>query len=137
MTVVLLDTNFLMVPAVLKVDIFSEISALSGSRKLYVVEKSVAELESLQGKGKPRDRRAARLALQIVRQKMSSGGIEIIPSGGKEFATADDAIIDFILANGREGIVVATQDKLLKERVRAAGASLLVLRQKKYVKMVD
>ena len=85
MKTIILDTNFLMVPAQYKVDIFSEIERICGfSYELVVPDVVVKELEKIAAgqKGKA----AARMALQLIKFK----GIKIIYLKNKIRVKADN-----------------------------------------------
>ena len=124
---IILDTNFLMIPLQFKVDIFSEIERIcSFSYSLLVLEASVRELENIAGTGKTKDRKAAAAALKLLKSK----NIRIIKSGEKY---ADDAI----LRSADEDTVVATQDMALKRKLAQKRISIIILRQKKYLQLIE
>ncbi|MBI2144280.1 nucleotide-binding protein [Candidatus Woesearchaeota archaeon] len=128
---VLMDTNFFLIPAQFGVDIFSELERICGfNYEAAVLGQSVAELEKLLADKctSAKDRRAARLGLQLIKAK----GVKVIKR--KVFKSADKAIFELASA-GKNGIVVATLDKKLRDLLRAEGIAVVVLRQKQYLQL--
>ncbi|MBI4181364.1 MAG: DNA-binding protein [Candidatus Aenigmarchaeota archaeon] len=111
---VLLDTNFLLLPAQAKVDIFGQLRGL-GYGEWATLDAVVRELRALGS-------RQARLALHLVEQK----GVDILRTRG---GRADDELLRL----GRQGYAVCTQDAALARRLHRAGVRVLTLRQKKYI----
>jgi uncharacterized protein len=121
---IVLDTNFLMIPGQLKVDIFSEIDRIIETKyTLHVHQGTFYELQKIRETGSGKDKAAAKLALDLIKAK----NINII--GNLREKNVDDELV--LLA--KEGYFVATSDKALRKRI---GQRLLVLRQKKYVKVL-
>ena len=120
---IILDTNFLLIPVQFKVDIFSEIDRIClFAYKLYIVDKTINELEKIIGKEKPKDKMAAKIALQLIKRKK----VDIIKtSEGK----VDDILLDLL---GKDSIL-ATQDALLRKKARKRGNQVIVLRSKKHL----
>ena len=122
---VVLDTNFLLIPGQFKVDIFSELDRIChGTYTVFILDKTLQELERILQKQRGRQKEAAKLALAIIRAK----NINTLPSG-KE--TVDDAIVT--LAD--KDTFVATQDMALKRRLKGKAGGIITLRQKKYLIM--
>ena len=117
---IILDTNFLLIPARFNVDIFSEIDRICGKYKLYIIDKTVDELKKIIDTGKGKDKDAAKLALGLVENRK----VEKIKT--KE-GTVDDLIISL------DGYIVATQDKELKRRLKEKDVKVISLRQKNYL----
>lgn len=123
---IILDTNFLMIPAQFRVDIFSEIDRICAfNYKLLIFEESIGELESIIRKG-GKDKMAAKFALKIIRQK----NIRILKSEKKD-------VDSLILENSGKDAIVATQDIPLKKALLDKGASVIILRQKKYLQLAE
>ena len=124
---ILLDTNFLLIPAQFGVDIFSEIERICNfNYSLLVLEASVRELENIADTGKSRDKKIAVAALKLLKSK----GIGIIKSEEKY---ADDVI----LRSADKDTIVATQDMALKRKLAQKRASIIILRQKKYLQLIE
>ncbi|MBI2541743.1 DUF188 domain-containing protein [Candidatus Woesearchaeota archaeon] len=123
---IILDTNFLMIPAQFRVDIFSEIERICKfNYRLLIFEESISELEKIIQKG-GRNKMAAKLALKLIKLK----NLETIKSEKKD---ADSLILE----SAGKGTFVATQDMLLKKALLNKGASVIILRQKKYLQLVE
>ncbi len=128
MTTIILDTNFLLIPFTLNVDIFDGIRAAAEfPYDLSIIDKSIDELNKISADKnlKAKDRNAAKLALSSLK----AYSIKTIKTAYDK--DADSLIIDYCKAN--PDTVVATQDLELRRRLRAIDISLIVLRQKKYV----
>jgi rRNA-processing protein FCF1 len=124
----IIDTNFLLIPGQFRVDIFSEVERIMQEPfEFCVVEKSMEELNNLTIKGKEADRFSAKLGLVLAIQK----NLKRLPCS-KEDKTADDSIVSY----ANNDVVVATQDKALRDRVREKGGRIIGLRQKKYLVMM-
>ncbi|MEA1904270.1 MAG: hypothetical protein U9M97_00060 [Candidatus Hadarchaeota archaeon] len=117
---VITDTNFLMVPGLFGVDIFSELDRILDRKyRLIVPEPVVEELNQL-ARGTSDERSAARIALALVQRG------QVI----KTRPPADDAILE--LARGKGG-VVGTNDIGLRRELRARGVPVIHLRQKSHL----
>ena len=114
---VLLDTSaFLLIYE--GVDIFDKLwDALKEPIEFYTLDKVVEELKNLAKSRGSRRGRAANLVLTNVIHK-----VKIIGTGGN-YATADDAIVDFVKQNPE--FVVVKLDDDLKRRLRNEGAKVL------------
>ena len=120
---ILLDTNFLLIPAQFRVDIFSEIERICNfNYKLYILDRTIEELDSIIETQRGKNKEAAKLALKLVKLKK----ISIIKT--KEKLATDRLIIK--TANKKE-FIVATQDRFLKKQLKTENTALIVLRQKK------
>lgn len=132
--IVLLDTNFLLIPAQFRVDIFAELRRLCDfNYKLAVLAATVAELDGIASDktASAKDRRAAKLGLKLLKAK----GVSAVGADRKVFKSTDKAILDFAI-QGKGGVVVATQDRLLREKLKSAGVAVIVLREKQYLKFL-
>lgn len=130
--IVLLDTNFLLIPSQFGVDVFAELQRLCDfSYEVAVLAATVDELEGIIGSkaASAKDRGAAKLGLQLLKAK----AVKVLKSDRKVFKSADKAILDFAV-NGRGSVVVATQDRLLREKLKSAGVAVIVMRQEQYLK---
>ena len=124
---IIIDTNFLLIPIQFKVDIFSEFNRIcSFNYKLFIFDKSIDELKNIIQKQRGKDKKAAEFALKLIKLK----NIEIIETGHKY---VDELILDSI----NKDTVIATQDVLLKKQLLEKGASVIILRQKKYLQLLE
>lgn len=127
--IILLDTSFLIACAEFKIDYFSEFERIfSSNYSLVIIDKVLAELNHLAATGELKKRLAAKLAKTIVEKKK----IKIVETKNKKDCT-DDAIISVSDGN----TIVATIDGELKRRLKSKGISVLVVRQKKYIEMLQ
>lgn len=127
MKTILLDTNFLMAVKQFKLDVFAELDRICGFRyKLCVIDKTVEELKNLALKA-DRAGMAAKLALELIKTKH----IYIKPI--KSHLSTDQTILEIAK---KENYIVATQDMALKRRLKQEKVRLIVLRQKRYLKLV-
>jgi len=122
---IILDTNFLLIPAEFGIDIFTEIERIIDfEHELCVIDKTLEELDKIMAEQKGKDKRAAKLAKDMVLRK----GLKIINTTTQ--GNADKAILEIA---EKAKIVVATQDKLLRAELKKKGAYLIGLRQKKHL----
>ena len=118
---IVLDTNFLLIPARFKVDIFSELRrVLDVNYSLCIPDLCLAELRKISA-GKGKAAREAKLGLQLVRQK----GISILKTGRK--GHTDDVILE--LAE-KERFITATQDLRFAKRLSYKGLSVIFFTNK-------
>ncbi|MBN1385517.1 hypothetical protein JW968_00900 [Candidatus Woesearchaeota archaeon] len=121
---IVLDTNFVMIPAEFGIDVFKEIrNCLDCQYKLFIVDKTIKELEKILEKGKGKEKSSAKLALDLIKAK----ALNIIPMESPEYT--DRLLLDL----GEKGYIIATQDKELKRKLKEKGAKVLTLRQKRTV----
>ena len=122
---IILDTNFLMIPFTQNVDVFDELSNLFGRVNLYVVDKTIEELDKLSKTRSGKDKQAALLARSLLKLK----GVKTLTTGN---GYADDVILTIAK---EKGYFVATQDRDLKVRLKKNNVPRIFLRQKKYLEV--
>lgn len=124
---IIIDTNFLLIPLQLKVDIFSEFNRICRfNYKLYIFEQSINELKNIIKKQSGKDKKAAQFALKLIKLK----NINVIESKPQD--------VDSLILNSlAEDDVIATQDLQLKKELLKKGASVIILRQKKYLQLIE
>ncbi|MFH1053993.1 MAG: hypothetical protein V1740_06260 [Candidatus Woesearchaeota archaeon] len=121
---ILLDTNFLMIPFQFNVDIFSELKRICDFKyDLYILDRSVDELNTLMGRDNSKTSRLAKMALQLKKDK----DIKMIKTIEKKHT--DDLILD------KKGFIVATRDMNLIRKLKENSIGYITLRQKKYLIM--
>lgn len=126
---ILLDTNILLAVYQFHVDIFSEIDRICHfNYKIYILDKTVEELENIVQKQKGKHKEAAKIALQLLKIK----DIEVIPT--KKRGRTDDLIAEYA---SKEGFIVATQDKDLKTKLIHLNVTLIVLRKMKFLALAN
>ena len=125
---ILLDTNFLMICAQFKVDIFSEIERICNfNYDIYILDKSIDELYNIIEKQKGKHKEAAKIALQLLKIKK----IKIIKTG---YGKTDDIIVECAY---KKDYLVATQDKDLKRKLINQSTTVIILKQKKMLAIVN
>jgi rRNA-processing protein FCF1 len=126
---VILDTNFLLIPAQFSVDIFSEIDRVVEQKyELCVLDKSLEELDRVaKGAESGRDKRAAMLGIAFVAAKKP----RLLPAGEKY---VDEAIL-CMAEKGKH--IVATQDMELKRKLKEKGVSVITMRKQDHLMRVD
>lgn len=121
---VILDTNFLLIPGMFKIDIFSEINKLMDfHHQLYIIDKSLDELKKIAETGNGKEKTAAKLAIVLSKQK----NIKILGSLFQK--NVDDAIV----SKASKDFYVATQDKELKRRLKEKNIKIITLRNKNHL----
>ena len=124
---IIIDTNFLLIPLQFKVDIFSEIDRICHfNYELSIFDKSIDELKKIIEKQSGKDKKAAQFALKLVKLKR----VNIIKSEQND-------VDSLILENLDKDTIAATQDINLKKELLAKGASVIILRQKKYLQLIE
>ena len=120
---VLLDTNILMLIG-RGIDIFTQIEELLDTKpEYYVIEPVVKELEKIFAHGGVKERKAAKLALELVKKKCRVIEVSLSPD-----KSVDDLLLEIAL---REGFIVATNDRELRRRLREAGIPEIYFREEK------
>jgi len=124
---IIIDTNFLMIPYKFRVDIFSEFDRICNfNYGLFVFEQTIGELKKIIATQSGKDKKAAEFGLKLIKLK----NIVLIPSKERD---ADSAM----LSNMDKDAIIATQDAILKKRLIEKGASVIWLRQKKYLQYFE
>ena len=119
---ILLDTNFILIPAKFRVDIYAEIGRIMDTPyEIYVLDKSLDELESIIETQKGKEKAAARLGKAILKAKKP-----------KTLKTTSKDYVDNIIL-GLDGYIVATLDHDLRAKLKKRGVRTIVLRQKRYL----
>ncbi|MCK5107446.1 MAG: hypothetical protein KAQ83_01850 [Nanoarchaeota archaeon] len=134
MTKILLDTNFILLPFTLKVDIFTELKRIIDNPEIIILDLIVLELEKIARLDKGSDGRAAKATLSYLEKmplkvKKTVKHLKTANSLSK-ISSVDDKIVEFAAKNG---YLVATQDKLLKEKLKNRDIKIITLRQKKHL----
>jgi len=124
---IIIDTNFLLIPLQFKVDIFSEIDRICHfNYELSIFEKSIEELKNIIKKQSRKNKKAAQFALNLIKLKK----IHTIKSKQKD-------VDSLILENLDKDTIIATQDIKLKKELLQRDASVIILRQKKYLQLIE
>jgi hypothetical protein len=122
---VVLDTNMLLAIGRFGINLDAEMQRLFGDYSLAVVEGTIGELKEIAEK-KSVMGSTARLALRLIDEK----NITKIANGASH---PDDQIIAHLTEHD---CIVATQDKLLKERAQQLSRKVLIIRGKNHFELM-
>ena len=125
---VILDTNFLTVPAQFGVDVFSEAERVLERSVEFIVLESVADevRAKLERAGKT-ESRLFKVALDLVERCKV---VELDKS--MKDSKVDDQLLEYAVSVGG---VLATNDKELRDRASGQGIPVLMLRGKKHLEL--
>ena len=119
---VILDSNFLFIPAKFQIDVFEELAKLLNQRFEPVLLSSIyQELKTMAEKGAPSRRRQASLALKLA-EKCKKIDVE------KHLEETNDDVILRIATLWKSP--VATNDRELRRKLRARAIPVIYLRSK-------
>jgi len=128
---VIIDTNFLLIPAQFKVDIFDEIDRiLSEKPELFIIDKTIGELNNILKTQKGKHKAAAKLALALLDKYPLQ---QLATPETERHLNVDNLILKRVKT---DKFLVATQDMALKQKLKADNVRMIVLRQKKFLKIV-
>ncbi len=117
-----MDSNFLLVPAQFKLDIFEEIMNLFNQNfESIVLSTTIDELRSIMERGAPKLRKQAEMALKLAEK------CDLINVDRKPRETNDDVIIRVAK---QMKCLVATNDSDLRKRLRNISIPVVYVRQK-------
>ncbi|NJE25075.1 nucleotide-binding protein [Thermococcus sp. MV5] len=126
--IVVPDTNFLLVPGQFGVDIVGELQRiLDVNFEIAIPNVVLNELDLIERKVKGRDLMAVRMAKKLAEKFIT---LEIGRFGEKPI---DQQILEFAL--NMPNVIVCTNDKALKKRLRENGIPVIYLRQKKILEL--
>lgn len=125
--IIILDTNFLLIPGMFGVDIFSEIQRVYPFKSEFAIMRPTLDELTALAQSRSKDGAAAKLGLGLIKAK----NINTLPTAVKH---ADDAIVAAAEKLKKQGAcLAATQDAKLRVRLKKAGIRVIILRQKKYL----
>ena len=134
---VVLDTNFLLIPYTLKVDIFSEIKEIMDlPYEICLLDESLNELNKIIETQSGRHKQAAKFALKLIDLKK----LVILETKQKDLKrrlNSNELVVDDILLGiANENMIIATQDKEFKKKMSNKGINYNYLKNRKLVKNV-
>ena len=94
--------------------------------EIVIIEPVLGELELLAKSGKKAEKMIAKVVIELIKRK----GLKI-----KRGFTTDRHVDDLLTELSSGDVLVATQDKGLKQRIQTKGNQIITLRQRKYVVM--
>ncbi|AIF70395.1 Nucleotide binding protein, containing PIN domain [Palaeococcus pacificus DY20341] len=121
---IVLDTNFLLVPGQFGVDIVRELYRILDVKfEVCVPDVVKQELDVIERKSRGKDLLAIRMAKRLIE------GFKIVEVGRFGEKPTDELILEFALKT--PNVIVCTNDKGLKKKLREKGIPVVYLRQKK------
>jgi rRNA-processing protein FCF1 len=114
---IILDTNFLIDCIRFNINIKSELVG----NELFVLDLEKFEMEKIIERG-TKESKLAKTALEFVNKNK----IKILESGEKD---VDESLIKY----SKEGYVIATHDRVLKNKLKKSVSKIIFIRQKKYL----
>lgn len=125
---VILDTNFLTVPAQFGVDVFSEAErVLERNIEFIVLESVLSEIKVKLERANKTESRKFRIALDLVERCR----VVELDHSMKDTAV-DDQLLEYTMSVGG---VLATNDRNLRDRASERGIPVLMLRGKKHLEL--
>ncbi|KUJ98470.1 MAG: uncharacterized protein PWP49_1456 [Thermococcaceae archaeon] len=126
--IVIPDTNFLLVPGQFGVDIVSELHrVLDVKFEVLIPNVVLDELNVIERKVKGKDLMAVRMAKKLAEK------FNIVEIGRFGEKPIDQQILEFALKT--PNVIVCTNDKALKRKLRENGIPVVYLRQKKILEL--
>lgn len=120
---IILDTNFLTIPYQFNVNIIEEIECLIDEKyEILTTDGVVKELENLSKKS-GKDGIAAKIGLEIIKKEY----IKIIKTKGN----TDDGLVEI----SDENTIIATNEKILRQRLKSKRIKTIYLRSKKQLEL--
>lgn len=121
---VIFDTNFLLVPGQFGVDIIGELNRLLDVHfEVAVPDVVMEELDVIERKSRGKDLLAVRMAKKLAER---FGVVEVGRYGEK---STDELILEFAMTRGN--VIVCTNDRGLRKKLRGRGLPVIYLRQRK------
>ena len=122
------DTNFLLIPGQFGVDIIGELNRILDVKFEIVVPNIVLdELNIIERKAKGKDLMAVRMAKKLTER------FKVIEVGKFGEKATDEQIYEFAVRT--PNVIICTNDKLLKKKLREKGIPVVYLRQKKILEL--
>lgn len=118
---IVVDTNFMLLPFYFNVDVFDQIfSLIEEPFKIIIGTNVIAELEKLR-KGRGKSAKAAAVALLFIEKYKKF--IEVVEAKGE----VDRWMVEYAKENNA---IICTNDMKLKEKAKASGLRVMVLKGK-------
>jgi len=138
MNLIIIDSNFILLPFQFKIDYLNEIrNNLEGNLKFIIFQQILNELEAKR-KREPKATQFIRLldsGLSYVEKNKTEYDIATLKDIKKSTETSDEFLIQKSLELKEEGynIFLATNDSELRRKARLSSINTIFLRQKKYL----
>lgn len=124
-TMIAMDSSMLLAIEEFKTDVFDEIKKMFGEKKVsFCITESVEkELNKLEKKNKRRKRQVS-----IAKELLEKNDVKVIKTNALK---ADDSLLEI----AGIGVIVASNDKELRKRIKAFGRKNIYLRKKKFIEI--
>lgn len=124
-TMIAMDSSMLLAIEEFKTDVFDEIKKMFGEKKVsFCITESVEkELNELEKKNKRRKRQVS-----IAKELLEKNDVKVIKTNALK---ADDSLLEI----AGIGVIVASNDKELRKRIKAFGRKNIYLRKKKFIEI--
>ncbi|MFB6115430.1 MAG: PIN domain-containing protein [Candidatus Nanohalobium sp.] len=128
---IMLDTNFLVAPFQLSIDLFEEIDRVYPVNEVYTLEDAVQEAKSIEeGRYK-----------SLVEKLIETQDIEVLETEHEETSSSrtveEEGEVDDLLVNICDEFVIATNDRELKDRLVERGAEVLFIRSGDHLEVLN
>ncbi|AOV95306.1 hypothetical protein AQV86_05310 [Nanohaloarchaea archaeon SG9] len=127
---IMLDTNFLVAPFQLSIDLFEEIDRLYPVNKVYTLEDAVQEAKSIE-----EGRYKALIEKLIETQDIKVLETEKETDSSRKVEKEEE--VDDLLVNICDEFIIATNDRQLKERLVKQGAEVLFIRSGDHLEAIN
>jgi len=114
---IILDTNFLIDCIRFKIDLKKELAG----NELFVLDAISFEIEKIIERGS-KESALAKLALEFINK-----------NNFKKLKSNERDVDESLISYSKEGYAIATHDKVLKDKLKKAGARIIYIRQKRYL----
>nr|MDO8080234.1 hypothetical protein [Candidatus Freyarchaeota archaeon] len=123
---IVLDTNFLMAPSNLGIDVISELDRIINQKyEIIILKGTIEELKGLSENPSLKVRKAAKLALELAQRYTV---VDLAPENGN----MDELIVKL---SKKEGYIVATNDQNLRRKLKSEGIPTIYVRQKSHLQI--
>ncbi|UCD00960.1 MAG: hypothetical protein JSV23_08750 [Promethearchaeota archaeon] len=137
-TLVIIDSNFILLPFQFKIDYFNEIKLnIEGELRFIIFQQVLNELE-FKRKREPKATKFVRLldaGLSYLERNKEMYNIEILENFKENNETTDNFLIRMLedLKKENQNVYLATNDSELRKKAKKKRISIIFLRQNKYL----
>ncbi|MBU1120343.1 MAG: hypothetical protein ABIE23_00155 [archaeon] len=119
-----LDTNMLLAVNELKLDVFEEIKRKLGKVDFLIAGRVLNEMNELKKEGKKKEK-----GVLIAEKLIKINKCKILKEGKEN--NADEELIEL----SGKGVMIGTNDKELKKKIKEKGGRVIFIRQKKIIQI--
>jgi len=135
---IILDSNFILLPFQFKIDYFDEIRLnIEGKLRFIIFQQILDELEAKRRRESKHTKfiRLLENGLLYLNKNKEKYNIEIMEDVKKEIETTDDFLIKAALKfqNIGQNVYIATNDSELRRKAKTLNINTIFLRQKRYL----